>query len=190
MLWESADPGIEAPAAVSHPSTELDRSGSDTCSMPDPSTPEVSASRARPSALGWVVLFIGAIPWVTYFLVRLVDAPESPDPDYLWRPWWFLDEHGTTIAVVASVVFVVAGAALRRARLDGRLPDPAPAQVAALALFAVWVGVGYRGVTFGVNGANIGGGMVVLVTPVLAVVTIAFVVAKSVRASRAARPER
>ena len=155
--------------------------------MSGSSTPDAAAFRSRPRVLGWVALFVGATPWITYFLVRLVDAPESPDPDYLWRPWWFLDEHGTAIALIASVVFLVAGAALARACREGRLPDPAPAQVAALTVFAVWLGIGYRGATFGVNGANIGGGMAILVTPVLAIMTIAFVLAKSIQASRHAR---
>lgn len=155
--------------------------------MSGSSTPDAAAFPRRPRVLGWVALFVGATPWITYFLVRLVDAPESPDPDYLWRPWWFLDEHGTAIALISSVVFLVAGAALARARREGRLPDLAPAQVAALTLFAVWLGIGYRGVTRGVNGANIGGGGAVLVTPVLAVMTLAFVLAKSIQASRHAR---
>lgn len=75
------------------------------------------------------------------------------------------------------VAFVVAGAVLLRARRVGRMPAGPLAQVAVLALFAAWLGASYRVLTAGVIGANIGGGLVMLVTPVVAALTLAVVVA-------------
>ncbi|MCU1358426.1 MAG: hypothetical protein JWM89_3844 [Acidimicrobiales bacterium] len=121
----------------------------------------------------------------TFFWVGdLSEAVEPRYADYLWRPWPFLDGHQTLIGVVSVVGLVVAGSALGAARRAGRMRAPLLAQVVVLALFAAWLGLGYRVMTAGVIGANIGGGGVWLLTPVFALATFGVVVTLAIRASR------
>lgn len=139
--------------------------------------------------------FIGATTGVTFFWVGGLSEPIEPRyADYLWRPWRFLNEHETAIGVVSTVVCVVTGVALVAARRAGRMPPPLLAQVIILAVVASWLGLGYRVMTSGVSGANIGGGGVWLMTPVFAVVAVAWVLGLAIRASRRAklitRPDR
>lgn len=64
------------------------------------------------------------------------------------------------------------------------MPRPLLAQVVVSAAFAAWLGVGYRVLAAGVIGANIGGGGVWLLSPPLAVLTLALVAGPSIRSSR------
>lgn len=145
----------------------------------------MSSSKVRPGVLGLAVLFVGATAGVTFFWVGDLSEPIEPRyADYLWRPWPFLNEHETVIGVVSIAVWVVSGVALVAARRAGRMPAPLLAQVIILALFASWLGLGYRVMTAGVIGANIGGGGVWLLTPVFAVVAVAAVLGLAIRASR------
>lgn len=167
----------------------------DTHPVPAPSTSDVSTSKVRPGVLGLAAFFIGATTGVMFFWVGDLSEPLEPRyADYLWRPWPFLIEHETAIGVVSTVVCVVTGVALVAARRAGRMPPPLLAQVIILALFASWLGLGYRVMTSGVIGANIGGGGVWLMTPVFAVVAVAWVLGLAIRASQRAkritRPDR
>lgn len=147
----------------------------------------MSTSRAGPAVLGAAFLFIAATAGVTFFVVGDISEPIEPRyADYLWRPWSLLEEHETVVGAVSLIVFVITGAALAAARRAGRMPAPRLAQVTVLALFAAWVGLGYRVTTAAVGGANIGGGGVILLTPVLALVSVALVVGLGMRASRQA----
>lgn len=130
---------------------------------------------------------------LAFSLVGLVDGfgdqPVSGDRDYMWRRWTVLDDHQAAVGVVAVIGMAVASTILSRARTDGRLLAPALAQVVVLSLFAAWLGAGYHVVTDGVTGANIGGGLVLLITPVFAVSTLAVVAGLSLRSRlRQARP--
>jgi hypothetical protein len=131
------------------------------------------------------VLFIVSATGVVFFWVG--DLSESIEPryaDYLWRPSPFLTEHGTVVGIVSVTVFLAAGAGLIAARRAGRVPPPRLAQVVVLTAFAAWLGLGYRVVTAGVVGANIGGGGVLLLTPVLALISVVLVVGLAMHASR------
>jgi len=64
------------------------------------------------------------------------------------------------------------------------MPAPLLAQCVILALFAAWVGFGYRALTAGVIGANIGGGVLLLVTPAIAIAAVASALVLAYRASR------
>jgi uncharacterized membrane protein len=81
-------------------------------------------------------------------------------------------------------VLVIAAAVLAAARRSGSVRPPFLTQVVILVLFAAWLGAGYRVATAGVIGANIGGGLFLLVTPVVAVVAFVSVAALAVRAGR------
>lgn len=156
--------------------------------MSDSSTTDVSKARIGPGILGLAALFISSGAGVTFFWVGdLSEAIEPRYADYLWRPWAFLSEHETVVGVVSVVVFLVAGAALVAARRAGRMPAPLLAQVIVLTLFAAWLGLGYRVLTAGVTGANIGGGGVLLLTPVFALLSVVLVVVLAIRASRRAK---
>lgn len=152
--------------------------------MDDQPTAERSTSMVRPWLPGAVVLFVVASAGAAFFVVGALQEPEPVDPDYLLHPWGFLDQHEATLGLVSLFVFVVTGAVLVWARRTGCLAKPLPAQVIAMSLFAAWLGFGYRIMTTGVTGANIGGGGVILVTPVLALVTVGFVVASTKRTSK------
>lgn len=133
------------------------------------------------------VLFISATVGLTFFLVGDLTETDPVGADYLWRPWTFVNEHETVIGVVSMVVWIVSGVALVLARRAGRVPAPLLAVVMVMALFASWLGLGYRVMTAGVIGANIGGGGVMLLTPVFAVVAIALVLGMALRASNRAK---
>ena len=156
--------------------------------MHEPSTSQVLTSKASMGVVGLAALFIASAAGVTFFWVG--DLSESVEPkyaDYLWRPWPFLTEHETAIGVVSVIVFVVAGATLALAHRARRMAAPLLAQIGALTLFSAWLGVGYRVLTAGVVGANIGGGGVWLLTPVFALATGMVVVGPRLRASRRSR---
>ena len=153
--------------------------------VPVLSTSDVPPFKASFGVLGFAALFIASAAGATFFWVGDLSEPIEPKyADYLWRPWPFLTEHETAVGVVSVIVFLVAGAALVAARRAGRMPAPLLAQVVVLTLFAAWLGLGYRTITAGVIGANIGGGGVFLVTPVFALVTVVLIVGLRIRASR------
>ncbi len=121
-------------------------------------------------------LFVTATAGVTFFLVGDLTETEPRYANYVWRPWPFLTEHEAVIGVVSMIVFVVAGAALVAKVWNGQVPGFLVAQVGVLAAFAAWLGFGYRVMTAGVSGAQLGAGLVTLATPVFALVTVALVV--------------
>lgn len=137
-----------------------------------------------PVTLLVLVVFLVAVSGTAYWMVGLLRWGDSYGADYLWRGWVLLDEHAQSIGVASMVVFVVAGSALLVAVRAGRLRAPLPAQSIVLTLLAAWLGFGYRVVTAPVTGANIGGGMVLLATPVFVLVAAALVIGMRVGASR------
>ena len=125
-----------------------------------------------------------ALPPALYWVVG--DQAESgiTDPDYLWEPpaW----PEGTVRAVGALAVSVAVAGALGLAHLRRRsaLPPAVLPVTALLGVAGATVALGYRVVTAGVGGANIGGGLVLLFGPpfVLGLVVAAIVI--GVRAGR------
>jgi hypothetical protein len=105
-------------------------------------------------------------------------AGDDPfDPDHLWEPWPPLDENAALIGAFSVVVLVGAGALLARSVRSGRTGRSCAAQVLILVALGIWLGAGYAIVTNGVTGANIGGGLVLLITPVVVVGAVGLVVA-------------
>jgi hypothetical protein len=112
-------------------------------------------------AVGTLVL---ATPAVTWWV--LGDLSEDvPDPDYMYRPPRLTDGQELAIGIAGTAValaslVVVIGALRRRVVTPGEVMSAVP-----LVLAAAFCGFAWRVVTAGVIGANIGGGMVLLVGP-------------------------
>jgi hypothetical protein len=119
------------------------------------------------------VLSCAGVAW--YWAGDLSEQVEPEFADYLWHPWEWLLVHEDLVGVMSTLVFVAAGVALVVARRRSEATPSTLAAVAVAALFAAWLGLGYRVLTAGVNGANIGGGGILLLTPLFAVVTLALV---------------
>jgi len=159
----------------------------DTPVMPGPPTTDVPTTKVQPGVLVLATLFISSAAGVAFFWVGdLSEAIEPRDADYLWRPWVLLSEYETLIGVASVIVFLVTCTALVAARRNGRVPPPLLAQIVVLTLLTAWLGLGYRVMTAGVIGANIGGGGVMLLTPIVALVSVASVAVLAIRASRRA----
>jgi hypothetical protein len=139
--------------------------------------------RVVASAVALVVSSAG----VAYAAIDLVSTEDPPDPDYLWEPWLPLAENTTLVGAISAVVFVGALGVFASAVRSGRAKRPLAAQVAVMSGFAMWLGAGYGIVTDGVTGANIGGGGVLLLTPVVALFTLALVGGIALAERRATR---
>ena len=107
------------------------------------------------------VVLILATPVATWSLVGDLSEPVA-DPDYLIRP---VDlPRGLEILLLAASVAATLGATAylvyqrRTRRMDRKWVPP----IVLLAVAGVVVGSGWRVLTAGVIGANIGGGMVIL----------------------------
>ena len=115
---------------------------------------------------------VAATPVAAWWVAGDRSYRGSDDLDYIFRPldlplWVEMLAGAGAVAVVMTWVFV-----LVEARQQGRL---ARAQVRALAQLCVAgaiIGAGWRAVTAGVIGANIGGAMVLLLGLPLAVALI------------------
>ena len=106
---------------------------------------------------------VAAVPVAAWGLLGRQDASEVPasELDYAFRPF---DVPDTTAAVIGAIALLLAaaGAALlvrdsRRGRLDRRWWQV----LAPLAVAGLMLGVGWRIMTAGVIGANIGAGLAV-----------------------------
>ena len=128
----------------------------------------------RGIAITVAVIAVLLSPITTWWLVGDVSETDIVDPDYLVRPPQLSSSEelalgaGATALLVAAA-FVVALAARKRVVtwLDLRLLVPS-------ACLGVYLGFTLRVVTAGVIGANIGGGLLVLLTPVMAVAMVAW----------------
>ncbi len=139
--------------------------------------PTTEASKARRAAVvvGATALIVSSAG-VAYAATGQLATEDPPYPDYLWQPWPPLDEHAVLIGVLSLAVFACAVVGIAWALRQRRVRPTLVAQVAVLAAFAAWLGGGYRIVTDGVTGANIGGGLVLLATPIVAFMAVALVV--------------
>jgi hypothetical protein len=142
--------------------------------------------RVVASAVALVVSSAGAA-YAAIDLVSTEDPPDPPDPDYLWEPWLPLAENTTLVGAISAVVFVGALGVFASAVRSSQAKRPLAAQVAVMSGFAMWLGAGYGIVTDGVAGANIGGGGVLLLTPVVALFTLALVGGIALAERRATR---
>ena len=122
------------------------------------------------------VAMSAAAPLATWMLVGDLssDGFTEDELDYIWRAPsvpWLLE---AVIGAVALAVFVVSAVAVFHAVLDGELPRNWLPTVVLPAVAGVLLGFGARAVTAGVIGANIGGGLFMLLgLPFVAVLLIA-----------------
>jgi hypothetical protein len=84
------------------------------------------------------------------------------DPDYMYRPFDIAPATERTVGVVAVVLVVAALVVLALAWLSGRLHVGWWGVLGALGVAGVVCGSGWRVMTAAVDGANIGGGMVLM----------------------------
>jgi hypothetical protein len=107
------------------------------------------------------IALILATPVATWSLTGDLSEPIS-DPDYLIRPLVLPRAVEIVLLVISGAVVVGATAYLvyqrRTRRMDRKWVPP----IVLLVVAGVVVGSGWRVLTAGVGGANIGGGMVIL----------------------------
>lgn len=142
-------------------------------------TVELQATAPPPtsgaSGLAWGLLLAGAVGVLTWSATGSLAETDPIDADFLWRPIPALEDHRGLLGGAAAGAAVVAVGMLARTARRGVLPAWRLVQVAVLALFGAWVGLGYGIVTAPTVGANIGGGFFLLTTPVVAVLTAVLV---------------
>ena len=141
--------------------------------------------RVKPKILSWVALsaLAGLSLGVLVWSLIVGFAGKRDEPNYFILPITGLVDHWLLFAASASLVGVgVALITLRRRRRG----DIADVRIALPLLVAFgFAGYGYAVLTAPVVGANIGAGMVVLASPLVAVVTAAWFY-RSLRRCRAA----
>lgn len=126
--------------------------------------------------LGSSTLFIVSLGDIAFFLIGDQSTNLDPtDADYLWRSNQVLIDNEAAIGRASLAVGLLSAFTLALLYSRDRIKGHTLAQVGVLSAFAVWLGALYRVVTAGVIGANIGGGMMLLGTPVVAIATIALV---------------
>ena len=123
---------------------------------------------------------VAATPVATWWVVGDRSSRGFDDLDYIFRPldlplWVEMLSGAGAVAVVMACVFV-----LFEAREDGRLVREQVRTLALLCLAGAIIGGGWRAVTAGVIGANIGGAMVLLLGLPLAVALIGAAVVHAV----------
>lgn len=95
--------------------------------------------------------------------------------DYLWHPMHLSSSVEPVVGVVSAAVVALAAVAVVQA-VKTNLTGPLGVRAAvAVALFCAYAGLMYRVATEPVIGANIGGGMLLLGLPVVAIVLTTWV---------------
>lgn len=122
---------------------------------------------------------VAATPVAVWWLAGDRSYRGSDDLDYIFRPielpvWVEMLSGAGAVAVVTACVFVLA-----EAREDGRLLRAQVQTLAQLCVAGAIIGGGWRAVTAGVIGANIGGAMALLLGLPFAVILIGATVVQS-----------
>ena len=144
-------------------------------------------ARSPRAVLVAAVVLVLTSPVVTWWLVGDLTEPGIVDPDYMFRPLPL--SHGVevglgiaaTLAAVASMYMLVAAF---RAGVVDRAWSPV---VVFPALAGVVIGFSWRGLTVGVIGANIGGGLILLGGPLVVLALVTAAVASGSAARRRGR---
>lgn len=142
----------------------------------------VPRSPGRWPVVAGVVLVL-ATPVAVWWMVGDLTTTEVPDPDYLIAPVPMPATVERLLGVSAVLLVLATAVALLGATRADRVPARWWGVLAPLLAAGALSGVGWRVVTAGVVGANIGGGAVLLGGPVivLALVGVAAVVARPLR---------
>ena len=122
-----------------------------------------------------------ALPVATWWAVGDLSEKGYDHLDYMVRPVPVPPVLEGVLGGFAAVVVAASLVVLGVGRVRGSVPRSIDATVAPLCVAGVIVGWGWRVVTAGVIGANIGGGMVMLLVLPVAVVLVAAAVANAMR---------
>lgn len=125
------------------------------------------------------VSLVLATPVAVWWVVGDVSSKGFDDLDYMVRPVELPSVVEAVIGGLAVVLVIVCGAVLGHALYRGRVRRAWSATVVPLFAAGVVVGAGWRVVTAGGIGANIGGGLVVLFGGPLVVALIVVAVANA-----------
>jgi len=119
----------------------------------------------RGMQLSAAAALVAAVPVAAWGLMGQQNATEVPDGqlDYAFRPFDVPDGLDTVLGVIALLLGGVGAALLVRASRRGELDRRWWEVIAPLVVAGVIVGAGWRVLTAGVVGANIGAGLVVIV---------------------------
>ena len=134
---------------------------------------------------GWLVLagvvLVAATPIAVWWLVGDLSTTAVPDPDYMIHPIPMGAAVERLLGSSAVLLVGVSGAVLLGATWRGRLPARWWGVLVPLLAAGAFCGAGWRVLTAGVVGANIGGGLVLLGGGpiVLTLIGVAVVVARS-----------
>ncbi len=133
------------------------------------------------------MLIVVCVPFTTWWAVG--DLSTTTDhPDHLLRPIPLTSAQESSIGWSATVLLGLSILVLVGLHRSGRRVDRTQLLVVApLLALGLFLGVGYRIMTAGVVGANIGGGGVILTGFVCVPAMIVLSVWAAVRASRSAR---
>ena len=123
-----------------------------------------------PAAAGLVL----AVPEVTWWLVGPLDtAPARSGLDYAFRPWPISPAEARAAGLAASVVAVVSLTALGRETIRRRMEARWWWVLVPLLAAGFLAGAGWRVMTAGVLGSNIGAGFVVMIGgPLIAILVM------------------
>jgi len=136
--------------------------------------------------LGAAGALVAAAPFAVWSWVGDLSSPGT-DLDYLWHPPVLSSTQESIVLVAATSAVILGLVVLVAARAKGATRPPLLVLTAIAAAYASAVGLGYRIMTAGVIGANIGGGLVLFAavpTTAVAVLAIVLIVASSRRAAR------
>ncbi len=126
-----------------------------------------------------------AVPVAAWWLVGdLSTVPASMSPDYAFRPWPISPAAARAAGIGSLAVAGMAAAALGWAALRRRLDARWWAVLVPLLAAGFIAGTGWRVMTAGVIGANIGAGLVVLVGGPIVLGLLTWALAFSVHLSR------
>jgi hypothetical protein len=136
-----------------------------------------------------VAALVIAVPVATWWLVGdQSTVPVSADPDYAVQPFGVGLGAGRAAGIGSTVMTVVALLMLARATRRHRLDPRWWAVLVPLLVAGVIVGSGWRAMTAGVIGANIGAGLVVLFGGPVVAASLIWAIAYSIRLLPRRRP--
>ena len=120
----------------------------------------------RPRHVIAATLVVTACPFATWFLIG--DLTENvADPDYMFHPSALTGTQSVAIGVTAIALATIGIAVVLSAARRGVVDVTDLAAAGPLLATGAFVGASERAMTAGVIGANIGGGLLILGSPVV-----------------------
>jgi hypothetical protein len=116
--------------------------------------------------------FIAAAGLAFFLVGDISESFERDTPDSMVRPWRALTENDSAVGLVAGLILLGVAVGVILTFRAHRLTAGQLVWLGAGALLGAWAGLAYRVMTAEVVGANIGGGMVLIATPVIFAVIV------------------